>query len=278
MPNKSSVPSERTHDQLKNHYLTEKSIAERLKNADREERKKIYATMYDELFRKIPDHSRLSRRSSIEKTAKANRSKFSMVRGLLNPDIIFAEFAPGDCKFDLLIADQVKNIIAIDISDQRDPEDIFPDNFKLIVYDGFDLKEILPSSVDIVFSDQFIEHLHPDDAEHHFEVVNAMLKKGGKYVFRTPHAMSGPHDISRYFSEEPEGFHLKEWTYLEIYPVLRRAGFSKMISKRVFRGWLLPVPFVYIVVCEKFFRLFPRSTIRNIFNFLISGIQIVATK
>lgn len=57
-------PPGRTEEQLRNHYLVEKSIAERLKRANREERKRIYREMYDELFRKVPDHPRLTRRSS----------------------------------------------------------------------------------------------------------------------------------------------------------------------------------------------------------------------
>jgi len=39
-------PSERTIEQLRNHFEVEKEIATKLKNASKEKRKQIYRTMY----------------------------------------------------------------------------------------------------------------------------------------------------------------------------------------------------------------------------------------
>ena len=39
---------------------------------------------------------------------------------------------------------------------------------------------------------------------------------------------SGPHDISRHFSDTPQGFHLKEWNYREMFATLKAAGFSQV--------------------------------------------------
>ena len=50
------LPSNRSYDQVLNHYLIEKALATKLKAADRESRKKIYSSMYNELFSKVPDH------------------------------------------------------------------------------------------------------------------------------------------------------------------------------------------------------------------------------
>ena len=41
------LPPNRSYDQIMNHYLVEKSIADRLKNSTREERKLILAMMCD---------------------------------------------------------------------------------------------------------------------------------------------------------------------------------------------------------------------------------------
>ena len=49
---KRPLPLNRSFSQVRNHYLVEKAIAKRLKQASREERKLIYATMYDDLFSK----------------------------------------------------------------------------------------------------------------------------------------------------------------------------------------------------------------------------------
>jgi hypothetical protein len=58
-----SLAPDRSYEQVLNHYLVEKAIADKLKEANREERKLIYETMYDELFEKVPDHPRLKRRN-----------------------------------------------------------------------------------------------------------------------------------------------------------------------------------------------------------------------
>src|SRR5215204_1753951 len=155
------LPPNRTFEQVLNHYLVEKAIAERLTNASREERKHIYATMYDELCRQVPDHPRLTRRTDERLTRIANQEKMALVREFLKPASIFVEFAPGDCRFSLEVARYVKTVYAIDISDQRGHSQATPDNFSLIIYDGYQLDQIPGNSVDLVFSDQFLEHLYP---------------------------------------------------------------------------------------------------------------------
>ena len=115
------LPPDRSFDQVKNHYLIEKSISRRLKKSSREERKLIYATMYEELFSKVPDHPRLTRRESTELTELSNNDKFSAISRFLNKSIVFLEFAPGDCRFIIEVAKQVKYAYGLDISDQRGP-------------------------------------------------------------------------------------------------------------------------------------------------------------
>src|SRR5690606_20747310 len=115
------------------------------------------------------------------------------------------------CRFSFELAKIAQSVLAVDIADQIGPNVERPANFQLVLYNGYDL-DLPHDSVDTAFSDQLIEHLHPDDAADHFRVVRQVLKPGGVYIFRTPHRLSGPHDVSRYFCEHAEGFHLKEWT------------------------------------------------------------------
>ena len=124
------LPPNRSYEEIKNHYLLEKSIAERLKNSTREERTQILSTMYDEIFNKVPDHPRLTKRQSEEKTAHANKNKLSLVRKYLNESTLFVEFGPGDCRFAFEVAKRVKFSYAVDICDQRNPADIAPNNFQ----------------------------------------------------------------------------------------------------------------------------------------------------
>src|SRR6266540_1639280 len=111
------LPPNRSFEQVRNHYLVEKAIAERLKKASCEERKLIYATMYDDLFNQVPDHPRLTQRNNSRLTRTANKSKLELVSEFLNKSSVFVEFAPGDCRFAMEVTKYVKNVYAIDISD-----------------------------------------------------------------------------------------------------------------------------------------------------------------
>ena len=219
------LPAGRAVEQILNHYHVEKEIADGLKRADRAERRRIYAGMYDELFARVTDHPRLPGVRDPASLAEHNRKKLALIERFINPETVFVEFAPGDCTFAYLVCGRVRSVIGVDISDQSAKAQVVPDNFRLRVYDGFSL-DLQDACADVVFSDQFIEHLHPEDVDLHFQLVHRLLKPGGSYIFRTPHTFHGPFDISAYFSNVAEGFHLKEWTYGELRRGLREAGFS----------------------------------------------------
>src|SRR6185312_778073 len=95
----------------------------------------------------------------------------------------------------------------------------------LKIFDGIDFDEA-NDSVDIIYSNQVFEHLHPEDALLHVQQYFKFLKKGGKVVIITPHCLTGPHDISRNYSNKPEGFHMKEYNYKELKNILLNVGFS----------------------------------------------------
>jgi SAM-dependent methyltransferase len=257
-------PSDRTYEQLKNHYQVEKALAARLRRSTREQRKEIYATMYDELFRQVPDHPRLTKREDERLTLLANRGKFALLRRYIDKTTVFAEFAPGDCQFAIEVAKHVKQAYGIDISDQRKPGHTCPDNFELFLYDGSSFDGIPGNTVDVFFSDYLIEHLHPDETRSHFEIVYRLLKKGGRYIFRTPHALTGPHDISQYFCEEPEGFHLKEWTHTELRRLIGDIGFSRYVSYWSAKGMQIRSPVLIFEGYEKIAGFFPRRLTRRL--------------
>lgn len=216
----------RSPDRLRHHYEVEKELGDRLRGSTRGERTELFPRLYAELFARVPDHPRLVRRETPEESRRGVAARMAILRPQLGPEKTMVEFAPGDCRLAYEACRHVRKVIGIDISDQRSAAEAAPPNFELVVYDGYRL-ELADGSADVAFSYQFIEHLHPDDVPLHFELVRRLLRPGGCYVFDTPHAFSGPHDISRHFSDKPQGFHLKEWTYRELFAVLRQAGFSR---------------------------------------------------
>lgn len=256
-----SLPADgRSAAQVTNHYLVEKELAQKLRNtSSRAERTSFYRSMYDELFRRVPDHPRLLIRDNEARSRRHVAISLAIVEPFLTPDAVVAEFAPGDCKLSREIARSVKRVYGIDISDQREANHDGPDNFSLVVYDGYETAEIATGSVDVAFSDQLIEHLHPQDTEDHFRFVNRLLKRGGAYVLRTPHCSSGPHDVSQYFSDVPQGFHLKEWTFAELFALLRRLDYSSVRTYWYARGFSLRLPKLYFLAAEKLAPMFGRK-------------------
>ncbi len=93
------------------------------------------------------------------------------------------------------------------------------------------------ASIDVAFSVDVFEHIHPDDVAAHLDAVRRALRPGGRYLVVTVNAWLGPHDVTRevkgiesFGEEPPEGFHLKEWTFAELHAALRRAGFGRVRS------------------------------------------------
>jgi len=160
----------------------------------------------------------------------------------LKSSTTLVEFAPGDCRLAYSACRSVESVLAVDISDQRTLADqsSAPTNFRLVVYDGFSL-DLPDGQADVVFSYQFLEHLHPDDLGPHFDLVFRLLKPGGIYVFDTPHRYSGPHDISRHFTHELDCFHFQEWTHREMRAKMRTHGFTPSGFIRLGTFWSSPV-------------------------------------
>lgn len=98
--------------------------------------------------------------------------------------------------------------------------------------DGVHLDQFAePDSFDAVISDQVVEHLHPDDLREHLQGAFALLRPGGAYILRTPHAFVGPSDVSRVFGfDRPVGMHLKEYTYSEVAAAAAAAGFGPLAA------------------------------------------------
>ncbi len=265
----------RTPEQLRNHYVVEKELADRLRGATREERSEIYRTMYDILFSKVPDHPRLTRREDPDASSRANHRKLKLVERFVRGDATCVEFGPGDCTFSQEMAKRAGRVIGIDLSDQAGRLVTVP-NFQLVVYDGYQL-DLPDGTADLVFSDQLLEHLHPDDVGLHFALVRRLLKPEGVYVCRTPHQFSGPHDVSGYFCEEAEGFHLKEWTYREIGSAMAEQGLSWR-GYWVARSLSIPIPKACLYGAEAMLDALPRGLRKRLSCFVFPSVTVAAYK
>jgi predicted methyltransferase len=91
----------------------------------------------------------------------------------------------------------VRRVIAIDVSDRLLNIDQAPENFSF----AFGRHEHSGASrkLRLGYSNQLMEHLHPDDASEQLANVYRALKPGGVYCCVRPNRISGLHDISVYF-------------------------------------------------------------------------------
>ncbi|MBZ0270147.1 class I SAM-dependent methyltransferase [bacterium] len=217
-------PDARTDEQIREQYEVERDLAGRLRAASREDRKRLYTELYEELFRRIPHHPLLTQSETPDEKRAIIDRQLRWLRPLVHPDATFLEVGAGECLVTFEVAKLVRKAIAIEVSETVVGHGNPPDNFELIISDGTSIP-VPPGSVDVVYSQQLMEHLHPDDALEQLRNIYDALKPGGRYFCVTPNRTTGPHDISRFFEERAAGFHLKEYTIGELDHLFRDVGF-----------------------------------------------------
>lgn len=259
-------------------FLLEKELANKLKNTTVEERRTAYKTLYGELFEKFPNISYDPNSNNLHKLTW----QLKFLKPLLNKKSVFMEVGAGNCLLSIEVAKQVKQVIAYEVADAIPHIKNKPDNLLLKIFDGIDIREDA-HSIDVIYSNQVFEHLHPHDALHHVKQYFNMLNNGGRLVLITPHALTGPHDVSRNYSTKPEGFHMKEYMYKELKKILLDAGF---IKTKLFIGHkrigYFSVNVLLLLVLEKlysFVPLFIRYKLKNNFVMLnLFRIKMIAVK
>ncbi len=281
MIGKHDVRETRTFDRIRAHYEIEKELALRLRNSSKADRRILYSSLYDELFRRVPDHPQLARKVSDQKKGEAVRRQMSFIRRFLNNEAVFLEVGSGDCALSFEVAGLGLTVHAVDVSETITRQVKRPPNFALSISDGVSIP--LPErSVDVAYSNQLMEHLHPDDAMEQLRNIYAALKEGGVYVLITPNRFNGPHDVSRYFENVATGLHLKEYTNREIIRILKTVGFSGIRPYIGARNSYVPLPGFLLTSLEQALELLPGAIKKPIANSrlmkLLLGIRIVARK
>jgi SAM-dependent methyltransferase len=281
MPSKPMKGESRTIEQIREHYEIEKALASKLKQASKEERRHLYSSLYNEMFQQVPLHPQLTRKASSQETELYIAGQMSFIKPFLRSSATFLEIGPGDCSLSFEVAKFVKQIYAIDVSDEITRSLTLPSNFQLILSDGSDIS-VASSSIDIAYSNQLMEHLHAEDAFEQLQNIYQALTPGGIYICITPNRLNGPHDVSGYFDEMATGFHLKEYTTSELGSLFQKTGFSQVRAHIGARGKYMSLPIFPISWCEAWLSVLPKSLRRKIarnlpFNILL-GIRLVATK
>jgi SAM-dependent methyltransferase len=261
----------------------ETRIAARLRNATRNERMRLYNEVYSayfEAFLKVPGSAQDNSGSNVA-------YELAFAKRFVSSDSIVAEIGPGQCEFAIALAAYCKCIYAVDVTDQS-PGESRPANFRHVLTNGIQIP--LPEdSVDMVISNQLMEHLHPDDAADQLQEVFRILRPGGSYICMTPNRLHGPHDSSARFDDLPcpivdgtfvaNGLHLKEYTNLELFQLFRSAGFRRTRHFAGARGVYFKFPANAMILAERWARRIPlklRKRSRSLQ--VLFGVRIVADK
>lgn len=254
----------RTIEQIREHYDIEKSLADRLRNASATERATMYNEVYDELFSRVTHHPLVTGQVSGEGRKRRVRNTLRFLENFLSPESTFLEIGPGDCALAFAVAEKVQQVYAVDVSEEIMNQQGCPENCALVVSDGSEIP-VKKSSVDVVYSKDLFEHLHPEDAELHLRNVSDVLKPGGIYICRTPNALSGPHDVSQFFDDTvATGLHLKEYTTTELAGLCRQNGFTRAYPYLWTNRRYIPVPLWVVSLAEGTVGMLPHRICRQI--------------
>ena len=299
--NSGATADPRTSARLRAHYQVEVELSNRLRDAPPAARRKLYGEVYDELFERVPDHPQLTRRAEPSEQAAYAREQVELMRQFLPPGGSYVEIGAGDCAAVRGVAGFAGIATAVEVSEAILPADL-PENVRTAISDGVSVP-VEPASADLVYSNQLMEHLHPDDAAEQLRNIAAVLRPGGRYICITPNRLSGPHDISAAFDDEPRGFHLREYTYRELAGDFARAGFQRVrVLERVPRraiaalaavvgvvspsrasaierlGRTVALPLAPYLVVERLAAWLPRRVGRSSVFHRLLGIRIVAER
>jgi SAM-dependent methyltransferase len=250
----------RTEAQIRRHYLVERGLAERLRNAPDAERRGLYPKIYDELFARLPDHPQLRAIGDPAAHARRMRSvewQFAFLRRALTLRSRFMEVGAGDCALSRRVAGHVERVYAVDVSEKVMRPGRRAPNLVAVLSDGV-LIPVPEGSVDVAFSNQLIEHLHPRDAAAQLAEIHRALAPGGRYFCITPNRFYGPRDVSAHYDEAASGLHLKEYSALELRALLLATGFEEVRFYAGGRGRFARVPYALVAAFEAALARLPR--------------------
>jgi SAM-dependent methyltransferase len=236
----------RPWDRVLAHYLLERKLSERLRYAPRESRALVYTEVYRELFALLPDHpQRCLNSDHLERVDVQLRQ----ITRYLRQESIFLEIGCGDAALVFAAAGRVHKAYGLDVTDALIDFSASPCNFRFLLTRGVDIP-LTTGTVDFAYSNQMLEHLHPEDAADQLREVCRVLKVGGQYMCITPSRVTGPHDISGYFDFEATGLHLKEYDYGSICALFRGAGFGRFSCFASIRGHDVRLPYTGLRAVE----------------------------
>ena len=264
--------------------------AEKLRESNSKERKKLYNKAYSEVAEKVAES--FTSNSPDERTAGTNPKLVKSLSHFLDKSDHVLEVGCGRGYTCLHLSPHVASIVGVDVSKPvlDEASNLLSqkkvNNAKIEQGSALELNnQFKHEQFDACISIDVVEHLHPEDAKKHLEQVFNILKAGGKYIVIMPNRLSGPHDITKtVFPEEkiPLGFHLNESTNKEMVNIMGEIGYHnfeslhrKILPTKHFNFLTLPAQLK--IMCENLYEILPESLRHRILNRVIT-IRLIAYK
>ena len=217
-----------TEKMILRHWELEKELTQELLSSTPDNRFEVFENCYSRLYSEL---EWLNQYVKTDISHSAMEQQFRIWFTLIGAPLSQRIYEVGSGKADLIsfLARNGYACVATEITRERgrkySENSVIWNNSDGVHLAKFEQNE----SYDVVISDQVIEHIHPDDTQDHFRGAHDILRPGGRYIFRVPHKLTGPHDVSKVFKcEKPLGMHLREMTFHEIRSLARSAGFSRL--------------------------------------------------
>ena len=220
-----------TGDRRREQFAFERVLRARILNSSADTRQDVVSQAYGELFDRFPDHAVFD--YTDESRRESGRLAAGMIAPLARPGWRVLEVGCG--RGDVLFALAEAGLHCTGVEPSHRMIQVCEQGSGVDVqYGTADRLQFPDGAFDLVFSQQVLEHLHPDDVPAHLAEAFRVLRPGGLLAVETPNRRTGPQDISRGFTPTAEGLHLKEWCMAELTAAFRTAGFVRL------RGLLAP--------------------------------------
>lgn len=240
----------RSPDRIRAHYEIERELADRLRDAPSAERLEMYGSVYDSLFARVPDHPLLTDAPDEARRRAEVEAQLRFLSRFLVPGTVFLEVGAGDCALARAVSRTARAVYAVDVSESITSDGRESGEIEVILSNGVSI-DVPDGTVDLAYSNQLMEHLHPEDALAQLRNIRRALASRGCYVCVTPNRLNGPHDVSQHFDPVATGLHLKEYTVTELAKVMREAGFSHISTYAHVRGRTVRLPLPMVVAVER---------------------------
>lgn len=205
-------------------FRLERVLRARILSSAEKDRSAVVDQAYKELFRSFPDHPRLTKTE--EDAARDGRMKARLIEPLLQSESRILEIGCGTGDVVASLVQQGYACTGVEIS--QDMQELCKKRGLDVVRGTASCVDLPDECFDVIFSQEVVEHLHPDEVHGHFREAFRLLKPNGILITETPNRRTGPQDVSRGFTRVAEGLHLKEWSVRELIGLFQDAGFVKV--------------------------------------------------